>query len=51
MEALSTKTEREKLAELEAMLADASLSQDSTGEGKYSIARLQTLPAFRLTLR
>lgn len=32
MEALSRKTEKEKVAELEAMLADATLSGDVTGE-------------------
>lgn len=32
MEVLSRKAEKEKLAELEAMLADASVTQDITGE-------------------
>lgn len=32
MEALTRKNEKEKLAELEAMLADATLSGDVTGE-------------------
>lgn len=36
MEALSRKAEKEKLAELEAMLADATLSGDITGEFVYN---------------